>query len=149
MVLMAIDDVGLIIQDDGDDNGAVVAAKRNELMDEFQKLDEVRQQIFWFYYLFLFTDGGMGGDLEQCGSVFHYKVTSKWTETISHGQFTYRAKKILPLVQDFHRYDLRPPGNIPIFLVPLDGGRRPDVVTLDSLRWVRNPRNPQPNELWE
>ena len=140
----------VIVAADGNDNGeAILTAIRNDLLNEFQALDETKQQIFWFYYLNLFTDGNVGGNLELCGSVFHYKITSVWTNTISPGQFTYRAKKLRPLVERFHEHDLRPTGNIPIFLVPLDGGKRPTVVTLDTLRWVRNTRNPQPNELWE
>jgi len=139
----------LVLADGNADGEAIQNAIRNELMNKFQALDETKKQIFWFYYLNLFTGGNVGGALDLCGSVFHYKVTSVWTATISHGQFSYRAKKLRPLVEKFYEHDLRPPGNIPIFLVPLDGGRRPDVVTLDTLRWVRNPRNPQPHELWE
>ena len=140
----------VIILPGGNNNAQeVLVAIHNDLLHKFQRLDETKKQIFWFYYLNLFTDGNLGGSLEMCGSVFHYKVTAVWHNTISHKQFVYRAKKLKPLVESFHEHDLRPPGNIPIFLVPLDGGRRPDVVTLDTLRWVRNPRNPQPNEMWE
>lgn len=130
------------------DAAATLQAIRNDLTNEFQALDETKKQIFWFYYLHIFTGGGVGGDIELCGSVFHYKVTTAWTESISHGQFSYRAKKLKPLILRFQEYDLRPTGDIPIFLVPLDGGRRPDRVTLDTLRWVQHPRNPQPNEMW-
>ena len=133
------------IDEDGADD---VQAIRNDLMNEFHALNETRQQIFWFYFLHIFTDRGVGGDLELCGSVFHYKITVVWTASITHCQFKYRAKKLKPLILKFQEYGLRPTGNIPIFLVPLDGRRRPDVVTLDTLRWVRHPRNPQPNKMW-
>lgn len=131
-------------QEVGEENAASI---RNDLINEFEHLDELKKQIFWFYYLFLFTDGGVGGNPEMAGSAYHYKVTNAWS-SISQNQFAYRAKKMVPLAQKFHDNDVRPTGSIPIFLIPLDGGQRPDVVTLDTLRWVSNPRNPQPNEQW-
>lgn len=126
---------------------ANVAAIQNGLVNEFERLGETWKQIFWFYYLFLFTDGGVGGDPKMAGSAYHHKVTSVWSN-LSGTQFSYRAKKMAPLAQRFFDNAVRPTGNIPMFLIPRDGGRRPDVVTLDTLRWVRNPRDPQPNEQW-
>ena len=119
------------------------------LLAAFEALDETRRQIFWFYYLHLFTSGGLGGDPLMVGSKFHYKVSAVWTSNITFNQFSYRAKQVIKMVFQFNSRNIRPPGNIPSFLVPLDGGRRPDVVTLENLRWVAIPRNPQPDEMWD
>ena len=140
-------EVDAVANPQGDGNNAIPT--REMLLANFENLDETKQQIFWFYYLYLFTDGGVGGNPEMAGSTYHYKVSKVWTSSITPGQFQYRAKRILPLVYQFNSRNIRPPGNVPTFLVPLDGGRRPDVVTLDNLRWVAIPRNPQPNEMWE
>ena len=119
------------------------------LLQRFEDLDDIRRQIFWFYFLHLYTDGALGGSPQQAGLKFHYKVTTHWTDSITHGQFKYRAHRVAaPLATQFHQQGLEPPGAIPSFLIPLDGGRRPDVVTLANLHWVRNPRIPHIDELW-
>ncbi|CAJ1957671.1 unnamed protein product [Cylindrotheca closterium] len=107
MDLMEIDKAGA-----HNGNDAIIQARRNDLINEFEALNEIHQQTFWFYYLHIFTGGGIGGDIELCGSVFRYKITAASTEKISKQKFTYRAKKLKPLVLKFQEYSLRPTGAV-------------------------------------
>ena len=59
-------EVDAVANPQGDGNNAIPT--REMLLANFENLDETKQQIFWFYYLYLFTDGGVGGNPEMAAS---------------------------------------------------------------------------------
>ena len=143
-----------------------------DLFAQFERLDEIKKAIVWLYFLYFHTAGVLGADPECAGSIHHYKISAWFTDRITSGQFKYRAKQMASLAVAMKNgtsnmlyiftilqhdqlilstdqlVDIHPPGPIPIFLIPLDGGRRPNVVTIDTLVWVRHPNNPAAHELW-
>lgn len=130
------------------ENAHGAEAEEVELLGRFYGLDEMKKSIFWFYYLHFHTTGALGGNPQEAGSKFHYKISSTWMNSLSFYQFNRRGKQLAPLAGEFFRRNIKPPGSIPAFILPLDGGRRPDHISLDNLRWVRNPRHPKPGERW-
>lgn len=125
-------------------------ARNRNLVNSFHSLDEERNAIFWLYYLYLHTERALGADPNKAGSIHHYRCSDRfYNSRMSHDMFKRRAKQVAPLAVQFYHLRLFPPGNIPLFLVPFDGGRRPDVVNLQTLRWVRNPSDPTADELWQ
>jgi hypothetical protein len=63
----------------------IVTMSNDELRDVFDNVfDANEKNIFWFYYLFLFTDGVLGANPVQSGSIHHYRSSRHFHEYPGH-----------------------------------------------------------------
>ena len=72
------------------------------LLRTFNEWSNSKKEIFWVYFLYQHTNGALGGNPRELGSVKHYRMSGTFFNNLTHGQFNYRAKKVAPVAVQFH-----------------------------------------------
>ena len=141
-----------------------------QLQEEFQRLSELRKQIFWLHFLHCRTDGKCGANPAQPGSKHHFGLSAELSRICDGrpGRFKHQARQLTWLVHRFNngksRQDMPsqheqtddsffslillhrtasidPPGPIPTWTVPLKIRRQAGPNL--SIQWLLDHLNQQ------